>query len=241
MARVLVSLERAEPLSTLLRARGLDPVHLPLQVLRATGQPPPAEAARWVLLSSAATLRFQPDLARHIAGRPVVAVGPATARAAAAAGLDCALVGEGGGAEALQALLLQAPDPEGGPLWHVGAAQPAPALAAALSAWPGPVLRWAVYESAVPQGLEGSLAALGPLDGLCFASGRAAAAFAAHRAQGSARVAVIGPRTAVEAQAAGLSVHAIARKPSLGALADATAALFEAGPLDPVFSGQGPG
>ena len=108
-------------------------------------------------------------------------------------------------------------------------------------AWPGPVLRWAVYESAVPQGLEGSLAALGPLDGLCFASGRAAAAFAAHRAQGSARVAVIGPRTAVEAQAAGLSVHAIARKPSLGALADATAALFEAGPLDPVFSGQGPG
>lgn len=241
MARILVSLERAEPLCALLRARGLDPVHLPLQVLRATGQPPPAEAPRWVLLSSAATLRFQPDLAHHVAGRPVVAVGPATARAAAAAGLDCALVGEGGGAEALQALLRQLPDPAGGPLWHVGAAQPAPALAAALSAWPGPVLRWSVYESLRPEGLSAALAALGPLDGLCFASGSAAAAFAAHRAQGSARVAVIGPRTAAEARAAGLTVHAIAPSPSLGAMADAAAALFRPAPLNPPLSGPGRG
>lgn len=224
--RVLVTREEAEPLAGFLRALDLEPLHLPLFTLEATGAPPPTDRPGLLLVSSAAALRFRPDLAAYTAGAPAVAVGAATAEALRAAGIEVLAVGRAGGAEALRllpAIAERGPGASrwaGASLWYVGAEEPSAPLREALAEIPH--VHWSVYRQrgASPAALH----TLRPFEAVTFASPSAVEAFAED--PHPAAVITIGETTAAAARARGWSVHAMAEAPSLRALAEASARLL---------------
>lgn len=84
------------------RARGLAVLARPLFEVRPVAWVPPDPAGfDAMLLTSAAALRCAGPGLDRLRGLPVVAVGPETADAAAQAGLDPVLVGDGGAEQAL--------------------------------------------------------------------------------------------------------------------------------------------
>lgn len=208
MLRVLITSEEAEPLASLLRSRGLAPVHLPLRATIALAGPPPCERPGTVLFSSARGVRGLPD-PRWIGAARVLCVGPATARAAKARGIPVHQVGAQGGAQLLQ-LLEGEPEP-----WvFVGTAEPAPALRAAVAE--GRVLHWSVYRQVDTASVQAPEADLVVLE-----SPSAARAWA--RMGRRVPVLCIGPTTAREAEAAGLEPRALAERPDRASLAEAVA------------------
>lgn len=84
------------------RARGFEVLARPLFEVRPVAWTPPDPASYdALLLTSAAVLRHAGPGLDALARLPVVAVGPETARAARAAGLEVVIIGEGGADHAL--------------------------------------------------------------------------------------------------------------------------------------------
>ncbi len=219
MLRVLITRASAAPMDEMLQKRGAEPVHVPLLSLQPTGEPPPIKAPAIALISSAMTPTVAPDLARHLCGVPVVAVGAKTAAALRRVGVVVAAEGSRGGAAAVAAVT-ERHDGRGA-VWVIGARQLSPQLAAALARAPWSPERWSVYENHPPAAVAEALSGVLPVDVITFASGSAARVFARSAAPGAARVVVIGPSTAADARSVGLPVHTIAARPSLEALVEA--------------------
>lgn len=213
MPVVLITREHAEPLASLLARHGVDSVHLPMSRLQATRAAPPCAhpPKQGVVVTSAAVSRLAPEAVSWMQGVRVVAVGEATGRSLQDAGLEVVLAG-GTGASALARVARGA--------CFVGARQPAPAMTAAIAS--GRVLHWPVY-ARVPSDL--TTATLPKLQAVCLASPSAARSWAALGLQNDVPVAVIGPTTSAAAREAGLVVGAVAERPSMEALARATAEL----------------
>jgi uroporphyrinogen-III synthase len=95
---------QAEPLCRALEAAGAIPLRFPTLAIEAL--PPPAVAAAafdWIVYTSANAV-VQAGALQRVAGR-IAAIGPGTAAALAAAGLDVAVVARGDGSESLLAAL----------------------------------------------------------------------------------------------------------------------------------------
>ena len=212
--RVLVTRAVPGTLSQELDRLGMQPVHLPLVELFATERPPPATRppSDGALVTSAAVLELAPHVVDWLRHTRVVAVGPVTARALVAAGVQPAVVAAGTGADALRQFAA------GTCPWFIGAARPAPALAAAVAS--GQVAHWAVYDRRAPAGLHTCVRALEPVDLVTLASPSTARAWAT-LGDTAVPVVTIGPTTTVAAEGAGLDVAHVASAPSMQALADA--------------------
>lgn len=209
-ARVLITTEEAEPLGSLLRCRGLQPIHLPLVQARALTGSPPCERPGTVLLSSARALDAAPDLPRWAAGAAVLCVGAATAEAARRVGLRPDRVGESGGAALLDEL-----DGFPEPWVFVGAQSPAPPMRAAIAS--GRVLAWTVYALH-----EAASVAPPPADLVLLGSPSAVRAWS-RTGDHTVPVAVLGETTEAAATVAGLRVVVRPARPSWAELVEAAA------------------
>ena len=213
--KILITRESAEPLSSMLEEHGLETTHVPCVQLLATGLPaphgPPPDA---VLISSAAVVRFLPNLAAVIGNARVVAVGPSTANALVAQSVAVDNVGTQGGREALELLLQEgAVNP-----WYVGAKEPSEGLAAALRKTN--LRRWSVYENVVPPDLSAKLSDES-YDIVVFTSGSAVRAYVDAVGVPSVPVIVLGNSTKWVARDQGLTVDAVAENPTMAALVSA--------------------
>ena len=236
--RVLMGREQAEPLAGMLRAWGAAPVHVPMVELGATRFPPPHGRPDLLLVSSAATVRFAPQLAAL--GAPAVAVGPATAAALQAIGVAVIAQGAEGGAAAVSLLQEHRTVRGGGGMaWFVGAARPSAELQAALVRLPAESWRhWPVYDNQPADGLAARLEAVGPVDAVVLTSGTMATAWVhaggpVHAAQ-ALRIA-LGESTRAALVGVGWPPHAVSVTPTLPALAVACAAAlgFSSGGTSP--------
>jgi uroporphyrinogen-III synthase len=223
--RVLITRERAEPLAGLLRESGLTAVHVALVQLVGTDESPPTGRPDAVFISSAGVPRFVPDLARHLGGAPVYAVGEQTAEALRDIGVEVAAAGHRGGVAMLESVDLR-PNQR---VWYVGAVRPSQDMLQALEALPCPVDHWPVYDNVCPRDAQQQLAAALPVDVVTFSSGSAVRRFVARAEPGAALVAVIGARTAADVAAQGMRVDAMPELPSIPGLAAAVRQLVDAG------------
>ncbi len=218
MLRVLITRSVASPMDVMLRESGACPVHVPLLSLRPTLSPPPPGRPGLVLISSASTASAVPHLAGVLAGAEVVAVGEKTAAALRRIGVSVAEVGDAGGAEVVARMSRRIRERGADSAWVVGARQLSPQLSEALDRVSWRPIRWSVYENLPPRDTAAALAEALPVDVITLASGSAARVLAASADPGDAAVVVIGPSTAEDARSVGLSVHAVAARPSLEAL-----------------------
>jgi len=206
--------EQAEPLSGLLKARGLDCVHVPLVALEATGFDAPTPPPDSALVTSAAVVRFVPDLVSHLGSARVVAVGQKTAEALIEAGVSVSGVGTSGGVQALDLLGVQAEEYA----WYVGAEAPSDALEQAMR--DTQMVRWAVYRNHVPRDAERRLLDC-EYDVVTFASGSAVRAFVSAVGVPTVPTVVLGHSTRIVADSLGVPVTAVAAAPTMLALAQA--------------------
>ena len=217
MQSVLITSERDEPLASLLREAGFGSVHFPLVRLEATHEPPPAGYPSSVVITSAAVIRFIPDLKQYIGDATVVAVGSATASALRTAGVGVDRVGESGGVEAVS---LVRPS-ELATCWYIGAAQPSAGLVAALTEQG--IVRWAVYRNV---GCEPVLAMMHEgFDVICFTSGSAVRSYFSSHGVPRQPVVVLGRSTADVAEELGMRVWRVADRPTLKSMVEAISSL----------------
>jgi uroporphyrinogen-III synthase len=197
-----------EDLAVRLRAAGHDVVHCPLIAVEPIGDAPiDASGYDWLVVTSR---NGADELSRRLIGRPrrIAAVGHATADALRAHGLPVDLVP---GEASQDGLLHDLPRPAGRVL--LAAAEGARRLLIdELDADFVPLYR---THELRPEPFPAA-------DVVVLASGSAARAFAATGSD--ARVVAIGPQTAAEARAAGLTVAAQAENPDVAALAAAVGA-----------------
>lgn len=104
------------------RALGLNPVPCPLFAVEAVAWTVPRQRADFILFTSANALRHGGEQLASLITLPALAVGPATADAARAAGFDVAMTGDGG----VDALLAALPGSQR--LLHLAGAEHRPAL-----------------------------------------------------------------------------------------------------------------
>jgi len=225
----MITRAAAAPMDSMIRAAAAVPVHVPLLELLPTGQPPPTGCPDIALITSATTAGIVPGLAQQLAGSRVVAVGRKTAAALERGGVTVHTVGTAGGAQAVSLVTTLWSAEPAGRIWSIGARALSPQLRQALDDAPWPFTHWPVYTNAPPSNAGSALAAVMPVDVVTFASGSAARTFAEHGALGGARVVVIGPSTAADVRAAGLTVDAVAAQPSLEALVEAALSVGGAG------------
>jgi len=219
--RVLITraAEDAHTLADPLREHGLVPVIVPLVSRVHRVQDVARAAARghegWVLTSAAVV----PALARvDVRPRWIAAVGPATARAARAAGLTVDLVPETATAAELARAL---GDRTGQRALYPRAQVASPGTLQALRATGAEIEDVVAYVNEEPAGAAEALAAVWPVDIVTLLSGSAARRLAAHMPPpwaSSPRVEVIGPRTERSARRAGIQVHAVASPHTVSAL-----------------------
>lgn len=229
MLRVLITRATAAPMASMIRAAGAVPVHAPLLDLQPTGEPAPPGRPDIALITSAATAAAVPDLAQVLGGCRVVAVGLKTAAALEQHGVKVHSMGTAGGAQAVSVVTALLSTGSTAQIWSIGARDLSPQLREALAAAPWPVTHWSVYTNEPPSTAGVVLAAAMPVDVITFASGSAARSYVAHGGDNRPRVAVIGPSTAADAREAGLTVDAIAQRPSLEALVEAAIRVGRAG------------
>ena len=218
-SRVLITRESAEPLAGLVAAGGAQVVHVPLVQLRPTGVPKPDAVPDVVVVTSAAVVRFVPDLSARLSGIPVAAVGEATAGALAVLGVHPEWVGESGGADLIAGL----PDARAR-LLYVGADVPSEGVLGALDTHQGQVERWGVYSNQLPEGAAAGLAAAGLVSLVALTSPSAARRYAQLAGPTAAPVAAIGDSTADAAREVGLVVQLVPDRPRIDALAAAIVA-----------------
>ena len=237
--RVLVTRtrERASGLVDALHERGADAVVVPLiatqplaspeeiatAVRSLTGSPPP----RWVVFTSATAVRLAlgaagPDALRHAR---VAAVGPETAAALRAGGVNADLAGYSD-SDALAAAL-EAAGVRGATVWFPSAEASRPELSARLRAAGAVVMVHPVYRTVMPEDAPRRLAVAldRGIDAVTLTSGSTARHLVralGERSLPPATVVVcIGERTAREARAVGLDVAAVASTPSAAGLVEA--------------------
>ncbi len=210
---------------------GAEVVELPLIALESTGAALPAPSPGDLLVLTSA--RAVAELSRRLepaalSGCRVAAVGPATARALAAAGRPADIVP----ARALAEGLLEALDAAGEPLVGRRVIYPCAertqgALEAGLIARGARLLRAPLYRNVAPAGAGEALDAALPAAVIALASGSAARHLAAlGRDLGGARIAAIGPSTARACRALGLEVSAVAEPHTAAGLAAAIRGLI---------------
>ena len=235
--RVVVTRERLEPLGTMLRDLGAEPVHLPAIAVTdpADGGAELAERLRrldhydWLVVTSPNGADRVGPAAAASAVR-LAAVGTATGdRLARLAGRPADLVPDVQEASALAAALLAELAGRKGRVLLAQADRASPRLAEALLAAGLDVDVCTAYRTVTtPPDLTGL--ATRPADALLLASGSAAAAWAtaveaggegADRPMTPPVVVAIGPSTAAAARRCGLDISAVATDHSLGGLLDA--------------------
>lgn len=195
------------------RAAGLDPLLLPLFSVGPIDWTPPDPAVfDALLLTSANAVRHAGPGLEHLAGLPVLAVGPETADAAAAAGMNVTDCGNAG----VAALLAGQPSSRR-LLWLAGRERTAidhPAIHAVIPVYASEGLVWTPEQAAQ---LPGSVALLHSARALR----QLAAQFDAHAIpRASVRIAAISARAA-DADGRGWDRVAIAAQPNDTALIDA--------------------
>lgn len=219
--------DQADDLATLLRARGADPVMVPLIEIVAVAEgaaalaahlAPPAPPVDWLVVTSPNGARALLAAGRPAPGCAVAAVGRATADELRAAGVEVALVPTVQRATGLVDEFPAGP----GTVLVVQAVDAEPTLAAGLTAKGWQVTTVAPYRSVParpPAGLQ--LAALAA-DAVLFASGSAARAWVAVFGTTTPPLMVaIGPQTAAAATAAGLKIDLVAADHSVPGLVSA--------------------
>jgi uroporphyrinogen-III synthase len=220
MMRVLITREEAEPLSILLTEVGVVPVHEPLIELSATGIEPPGHYVDVVLITSAAVVRFVPNLSKAIGKARVVAVGARTKDALEHCGVTVSAVGSMGGLGALDLASIK----PGETAWYVGAEEPSMALGMALEqeGW----IRWPVYRNRFVATTKSESIQAEPVDIITFTSGSAVHAYVDRFGLPMAAVAVIGPSTASVASTLGVHVDVVASTPTMESLVEAIQTLL---------------
>jgi hydroxymethylbilane synthase len=178
----------------------------------------------WLVISSAAALTSLADqgfdlAARLPVGTRVAAVGPATARALRAAGMDPDVVANPGGGAALVAAFDDGP----GVVLLPGAADASPEPRAGFIAKGWTVRNPAVYRTVTVAAPETVGREWPSYDGFIATAGSVAVA-AAELGRPGAPVIAIGASTAVAAREAGLAVIGVAATPDTGGLVDAVLA-----------------
>jgi uroporphyrinogen III methyltransferase/synthase len=196
--KVALTGTRAEPLADLLRAEGLDVVHVPLIRIEPYEGPPIRVADYdWVVLTS--RIAVECLFARLEGGLPrVAAIGPATAEALRERGVEAALVARESTQEGLVAEFPQPP----GRVLFAGAEDARGVIADELAADVLPLYRTVELR---PGGFPHA-------DVVVLASPSAARALADVRPD--VRCVAIGPVTAAEARRLGLFVSAQAQSPA---------------------------
>ena len=178
--RLLITRPRAdaEKLAQALETRGHDVRVEPLLTIRPIpGAVPDLAGVQAILLTSANAL---PALASADPGRPVFAVGEASARAARAAGCGDVRAAGGDGASLARLIIAQC-RPADGALLHLAGTEVRPGLAEALRAAGFAVRRQAVYRAVAATALsQPVIAAIGAraIDAVLLFSPRSAAIFA---------------------------------------------------------------
>lgn len=213
-----------------LRALGAEAVSLPTIRIQEPADPEPLRRAveglagfDWIVFTSAnGVARFWHELeAAGTAGRwpprlRAAAIGPATAEALRAVGVEAEMVPDEYVAEAVADALARAYDLAGQKILLPRAAEARKVLPMRLRAAGATVEEVVAYETAPdPEGIAGLRAALdrGELEMVTFTSASTVRQFVTRAGadMGSARVAVIGPITAAAARSAGLQVDVEAK------------------------------
>ena len=239
--RVLVTRprERAEELCFLLEDEGAHVLHVPLLELVPPEDARPLLAAAesiqryaWVAFASASAVDALMDALREagttelLSSVRLAAVGPRTARAVEGHGLKVAAESPGGTAESLAEVLRPALRP-GDEVLLPAAEEGRRELEDALREQGALVTRVTAYRSRTPALTEEDRARLdaAPPDVALFASPRTAESFleeAGRERLGPARLVAIGPTTAAALAHLGLTVAAVAERPTSEALVEAT-------------------
>ena len=193
------------------------PIADPDAIIRAAGEAQEAGPPRWVAFTSATTVRLVLGAAggAAISGLLVAAVGPATAAALTAAGVEPDLVASEYDAHGLATAMLER-GVSGGGVWLPVAEGARGGLAEALSAGGGTVTVQRIYRSVMPESAPETLRAAlaGGIDAITLTSGSIARhlvrALGGEKLPPDAVIVCIGDETAVAARTAGLDVRAVA-------------------------------
>ena len=216
--RALITREYAEPLASMLATRRVSSIHVPCIRLVSTGNPCPVDCFESVLITSAAVVRFVPDVKNIIGSAKVFAVGHRTAASLTSNAVEVTYAGNGGGLEALEYMLAQTSSNQ----LHIGAKDPSPGLKLALME--NRIDSWAVYKNTVPAGLQGELSQC-MYDAVVFTSGSAVRAYVDAVGTPTVPTVMLGRSTCSRAEALGVEATAVAREPTLEALVDAVAGI----------------
>jgi uroporphyrinogen-III synthase len=239
--RVLVTRprERSEELCFLLEDEGAEVLHVPLLELLPPEDPRPLMAAaeslqryKWVVFASVSAVEALVEAAREagtmdlLARMRVAVVGPRTARAVEGYGLTVSVESPEGTGAALHEVMRPGLEPEDEVLLPA-AEEGRRELEDALREHGARVTRVTAYRSrAAPLPPEAhALLEASPPHVALFASPRTAEAFleaVGRERLGTARLVAIGPTTAAALAQLGLTVAAVAERPTPEALVDAT-------------------
>lgn len=231
-----------------LRALGAEAVSLSTIRIQGPADPEPLRRAitnlegfDWVVFTSAnGVAQFWQELeAAGAAGRwpqrlRAAAIGPATADALRARGIEAEMVPDEYVAEAVADALARADDLAGRKILLPRAAEARQVLPRRLRAAGAAVEEVVAYETGPdPEGIAGLRAALdrGELDMVTFTSASTVRQFVARAGanMGSARIAVIGPITAAAARSAGLQVDVEAKEYTVEGMLTAIREYFAVG------------
>lgn len=235
---------KAATFADLLRAEGAEPILIPTIAIEPPRDPAPLDAALrdlarfdWVIITSANTVThiWQRLAAASLHAPPatwppVAAIGPATAKALRARGIEPTLIPAQHIAEALFAALDRHADLRGARVLLPQGNLARPVLADLLREAGADVTAVIAYENVQPEIDPTALAE--PLDAITFTSSSTARNFAArfeepHTALGDALVACIGPVTADTVRELGLPVHVVAEPHTVEGLVAALRTAFE--------------
>jgi len=221
---------QARPLADVLERLGARAAVVPLVEIAPPADPGPLDAALaslpsydWVVFTSANAVAALRDRAQAAGLVRVAVVGPATAAAARAAGLEPSFLPERFAAEEIAAGL----EPLHGLRVLLPQADLAdPGLATELRARRAHVDAVVAYRTVELARSPAELAELRAADAVVLASSSAARSLAAQGGPGDALVACIGPRTAEEAREVGFSVGLVADESTADGLVRALVAHF---------------
>jgi len=214
------------------------PIARPEEILAAAARTRGAPAPRWIAFTSATAVRLVLGAAGAdaLSGVRIAAVGPATAAALRGAGLEPDVVADDHDASGLAAAM-RTQGVDGATVWFPAAEGARDTLAEALRAAGAAVTVQSIYRSAMPDAASDRVRAAlaGGVDAITLTSGSTArhlaAALEGSRLPSSVRIVCIGDRTAADAIAAGLPVHAVATEASAEGLVEALTGCLTPQPL----------
>jgi uroporphyrinogen-III synthase len=227
------SVDQAAPLAEMLRARGAEPIVLPLvevidvaEGVESLRTLDPA-AFDWLVVTSPNAAEAYCSL-HDVAPPAVAAVGTTTRAALSARGIDVAVVPPQQRAASLLATLTAAAD--AATALVVQSADAAPDLVDGLRAAGWTVTAVGTHRAVPVRPSDDELARAQDADAVLFASGSAARAWALVYGEAVPPVVVaMGPQTAADARRAGLTVTAVASESSLDGLIEALERTLGAG------------